>query len=256
MSTLTVLLIEDDPILAMDLALRLTQMGFHVLSAVDTASKALDIYQKHAIDLTLLDISVSGAEDGIGIAEQLQQIRRSPFIFLTSITDGPTMDRARKVGPAAYIAKPFSDITLRIAIDLALQTTSGPGADQRSMLLVDPSPESLAESGETLLYMNDVVFIKQNYRFVKFHLSDVLYMQSEGNYTDIITTAKKYTIRLVLNKVLEKLQSTDIIRNHRSYAVNIRQIHSFSEQEVSIGPHTVPVGRSYREAFVKRFALL
>ena len=256
MNTFTILLVEADPILAMDLALRLTQMGYHVLGTVDTAPKALDLYQHHTVDLTLLDIAVAGTDDGIEIAEQLQRIRRSPFVFLTSTTDGPTLERARKTGPAAYIAKPFSDITLRIAIDLALQTASVQRPDQRGLLLVDPSPEALAESGETLLYLNDVVFIKQNYRFVRFHLSDILYIQSEGNYTDIITTAKKYTIRLVLNKVLEKLQTSDVVRNHRCYAVNLRHIQSFSEHEVKIGSYTLPVGRSYREAFVKRFSLL
>lgn len=256
MNTITVLLIEDDPILAMDLALRLTQLGYHVLGAVDTGTKALDIYRKHTVNLTLLGIGVSGVGDGIEIADQLQQIRRSPFVFLTSATDTPTLDRARKVGPAAYIAQPFNDLTLQLAIDLALQNASARLPDQRSMLLVDPSPESLAESGETLLYLNNVVFIKQNYRFVKFYLSDILYIHSEGNYTDIFTTLKKYTIRLVLNKVLEKLQSPDIVRNHRSYAVNLRKIQSFSDQEINLGSLTLPIGRSFREAFVKRFSLL
>lgn len=253
---LTVLLVENDPILAMDLALRLTQMGFRVLGAVDTGNKALEIYQKHTADLILLNISLSGPDDGIDVAEQLQQIRRSPFIFLTNRTDRAVLDRSRQAGPAAYIAMPFSDITLRIAMDLALQTASGVVANHLSPALTDPTPESLAETGQNLLYVNDAVFIKQNYRFVKFHLNDVLYMQSEGNYTDIITKAKKYTIRLVLNKVLEKIQSPDIIRNHRSYAVNLRQIQSFGEQGISVGTHTVPVGRSYRESFVKRFTQL
>ncbi|MBC8151708.1 MAG: response regulator transcription factor [Bacteroidetes bacterium] len=252
----TILLVENDPVPAMDLALRLTQMGFRVLSAVDTGGKALEIYQKYSIDLILLNISISSTDDGIDIAEQLQQIKRKPFIFLTPPTNDAVIERARQTGPAAYIAKPFNDITLRMAIDLALQGAPGQATDQRSTLSVDPSPDTLAESGQTLLYVNDAVFIKQNYRFVKFYMSDVLYMQSEGNYTDIITTAKKYTIRLVLNKVLEKLQSPDIIRNHRSYAVNLRHIQSFSEQGISIGSCMVPVGRSYREAFVKRFALL
>lgn len=256
MSTFTILLIEDDPVLAMDLALRLNQMGYRVLSAVDTGDKAVELFRKHIIDLTILDIGVSAAGDGIETAAQIQQIRSSPFIFLTSETDGPTIERARKTGPSAYIARPFSNITLRIAIDLALHNGPAQRHDQRSLLLTDPSPKTLAESGQTLLHLNDVVFIKQNYRFVKFRLGDILYIQSEGNYTDIITTAKKYTIRLVLNKVLEKLQTSDIVRNHRSYAVNIRRINSFSDQEIQIGELTLPVGRSFRDAFVRRFSLL
>lgn len=257
MQSVTILLVEDEAILSMDLTYRLEQMGYPVIDAVDNGPDALRVCEQKTVDLVLLDIHIRGEWDGVETARRIRAISQMPLIFLTALTDGPTIDRARQVGPSAYITKPFNDLNLRIAIDLAIYNIT------RSTTVaspIEPTPDSLPTEepsrGEIIMLAKDHVFVKQNYRFVKFPIADIRYLQSEGNYTDIVTASHKYTLRLVLNRVLEKLHGnetarTDIVRVHRSYAVNLRQVTTFSEQEVQVGGQLIPVGRSYRVEFMK-----
>ncbi|CCH54798.1 two component transcriptional regulator, LytTR family [Fibrisoma limi BUZ 3] len=260
MDPINILIVEDEAIISMDLSHRLSQMGYQVVAVADNGPRALALYQEYPIDLALLDIHILGEWDGIETARRMRQVKQSPLIFLTGLTDNDTFERARTVSPSAYITKPFNDFSLRSAIDLAIQNFAlSPGIDDLGTVSAGNGSHTLPEGaeqigkGELMLHTKEYVFIKQNYRFTKFRIDDVLYLQSEGNYTDIITKESKYTLRLVLGKVLEKLQTPDVVRTHRSYAVNLRHVDSFSEHEIYIGSYCIPVGRSYRDEFMKGF---
>lgn len=120
MNAISILIVEDEVILAMDLTQRLSDLGYIVVDAVDNGPQALGIVKQMPVDLVLFDINIKGEWDGIESARRLRQIQPIPFIFLTALTDGPTIERARQVSPSAYITKPFNDLNLRIAIDLAI----------------------------------------------------------------------------------------------------------------------------------------
>lgn len=252
MPSIAILIVEDEAILAMDLTRRLTNFGYTVVAAVDNGPQALSVVQEVPVDLVLFDINIAGEWDGIETARRLQRLQPTPFIFLTALIDGPTIERARQVAPSAYITKPFTDLNLRIAIDLAIHNfTLNRSAPPTGP--ANPVANEALLKHETLLLVKDHFFIKQNYRFVKFRLDDVVYLQSDGNYTDIVTQDGKYALREVMSKVVEKMQSPAIVRIHRSFAINTRHIDSFSEGEVNLGKYTLPIGRSYRDEFMKGF---
>ena len=250
METIHILVVEDEAILAMDIAQRLSDLGYYVVDTVDNGPHALEIMREQPLDLVLMDIHIMGEWDGIETVRRMQTTHSIPFIFLTAMTDPATIERARKVSPSAYITKPFNDLNLRIAIDLAIHNFAARQPAERPHTMDATSSESLLKN-EALLLVKDYYFIKQNYRFIKFQLADVLFLQSDGNYTDIVTREGKYTLRVVMSKVIEKMQTPDIVRVHRSYAINRRLIDSFGESEVIIGKHALPIGRSYREEFMK-----
>jgi DNA-binding LytR/AlgR family response regulator len=56
-----------------------------------------------------------------------------------------------------------------------------------------------------------------------------------------------------LAQLLEKIQFKKLVRIHRSYAVNIDRMSSFSEGEVWIGKLSLPLGRNYRDEFLNKF---
>ncbi|MBO0936220.1 response regulator [Fibrella sp. HMF5335] len=255
METIHILVVEDEAILAMDLAQRLGDLGYYVVDTVDNGPQALEIVRQQPIDLILMDIHIMGEWDGIETIRRMQTTHSIPFIFLTAMTDATTIERARQVSPSAYITKPFNDLNLRIAIDLAIHNFAARLPADRPHTMDTAAPESLLKN-EALLLVKDYYFIKQNYRFIKFQLQDVLFLQSDGNYTDIVTREGKYTLRVVMSKVIEKMQAPDIVRVHRSYAINRRVIDGFGESEIIIGKHTLPIGRSYREEFMKGLELM
>jgi two-component system, response regulator PdtaR len=103
------------------------------------------------------------------------------------------------------------------------------------------------------LQVNDDIFIKQNYQFVKFSLSEILYLEADNIYTNINTSNKKYVIRQSIGNVHERLPVKNLIRVHRSFVLNINKIDSFNEYEVIVQGHTIPISRTYKDEFMKHF---
>jgi|SRR5262245_7048234 CheY-like chemotaxis protein len=76
-----VLVLEDDALIAIDLASTLQSAGCAVLGPVQTQTAALDLIENEALDFALVDINL-GRESAFGVADRLAA-RNIPFVFLT-----------------------------------------------------------------------------------------------------------------------------------------------------------------------------
>jgi two-component system, response regulator PdtaR len=232
---INILIIEDEEILAWDLREKLRKEGYHVVENVSSGAEALEVFQQNEIDLILCDINIDGEWDGIETMNNILKIKQVPIIYLTALSDKETIERAKHTQPAAYVTKPFQLQNLRIAIDLAIHS------------------EEKEYNRETILQIDDYIFIKQNYQFVKTHLNTILYLEADGNYTHLVTTEKKYTLYMSISSMLERLNFDKLVRVHRSFALNMDKIDTFNDQEVFVGTHILPLSRSYKEEFMKMF---
>ncbi|GAB4017409.1 response regulator [Spirosoma koreense] len=254
-----ILIVEDESILAMELRDRLEKEGYEVVGTVNTGRKALDVFRHQPVDLLLCDIAIKGDWDGIQTVHHLTAERPVPVIYLTAFTDRDTLERAKKTYPAAYVNKPYQLHNLRTAIDLAIYNFSA----RSGLTSSDPSlpagqsgavPAERDPSGrEAILQINDYLFIRQNYQFVKVSLNELLYLEADNTYTTLVTANRKYVLRLTLSGILERIDQLGLVRVHRSYAVNIHKVESFNETEVTIESHLIPLGRSYKEEFLRHF---
>lgn len=249
---INILVIEDEEILAWDLREKLCKEGYHVVESVDNGKKALQVFEQNKIDLILCDINIDGEWDGIETMINILKIREVPFIYLTALTDKATIERARNTQPAAYVTKPFQLESLRIGIDLAIHNFAM-RVQYRESKIKPLLTEQKEHTRETILQIDQYIFIKQNYQFIKTHLDTILFLEADGNYTHLVTHNKKYTLYMSLVSVLERLSFNRLIRVHRSFALNIDKIESFNDQEIIIGMHILPLGRSYKEEFMKMF---
>ena len=77
-------------------------------------------------------------------------------------------------------------------------------------------------------------------------LQDLLYLEASDVYTTLVTAHRKFVLRLALSGVLERIRQVELVRIHRSYAVNIHQMNAFSDTEVTVGKQLLPIGRSYK----------
>ena len=249
-----VLIVEDESIVAMDLAAGLENDGYEVAGIADNAAEAMELFKEKEVDIILMDVHIIGKKDGIDTAADLLQQRSIPLIYLTAFTDAKTIDRAKSTHPAAFLAKPYSITNVRIAIELAISNFAVT-AQQSSKIISINTPNATASltEKETILQMNDYVFVKNNYVFVKIKLDEILYAEADNNYVQLVTTEKKLLLRLSLSQLLEKISYKPLVRIHRSYAVNIDMIQSFSDQEVNLPKMQLPIGRSYKEDFLKQF---
>ena len=115
-----VLIVEDERIVAADLAGTLGGLGYEVVASVATGEDAVTRASELAPDLVLMDIRLGGQLDGIQAAALIKRHRDVPVVFLTAHSDDETLTRAIGTGPLGYLVKPFREPELRCAIELAL----------------------------------------------------------------------------------------------------------------------------------------
>jgi CheY-like chemotaxis protein len=119
----TILVVEDDIIIATLLQNRLTKLGYSVADISATGEDAIQKAAELRPNLVLMDIRLKGEIDGIGAAEAIHETESIPVVYLTSHSDEDTLERAKKTQPAGYIIKPFTDDQLRTTIEIALYSS-------------------------------------------------------------------------------------------------------------------------------------
>jgi CheY-like chemotaxis protein len=125
-----ILIVEDEPIAALRLRESLESMGHEILDTMASGDGVLEAVATGRPDLVIMDIHLKSFIDGVDAAARIKLLRPVPVIFLTGYSGQGTMERAMKVGPAAYLVKPVSDAELRVVVERALR----PGEFARSLV--------------------------------------------------------------------------------------------------------------------------
>jgi PAS domain S-box-containing protein len=115
-----ILIVEDERIVAEDLAGTLLDMGYAVVGTAATGEDAVAKATRLRPDLILMDIRLAGGVDGVEASEMIKKERDIPVIYLTAHSDGPTLRRATATAPLAYLVKPFKAAEMRCSIEIAL----------------------------------------------------------------------------------------------------------------------------------------
>jgi CheY-like chemotaxis protein len=118
MTALSILAVEDDPIVRADLRLILEDHGFAVADARDGA-EAIELARTQRPDLILIDLNLPEV-DGIEATRRILSEREVPVVALTGETDGAVIDRAVEAGAVDHVTKPFSERRLVEAVRTAL----------------------------------------------------------------------------------------------------------------------------------------
>lgn len=234
MSKLKLLVIEDDLSYALELEMMLS-VDYELLPIAKSVDEALSILEKENVDLILSDIFLEGEATGIELSEQIRD-KNIPIIMMTFSKDEELYQRSKANNLIAYLVKPFDALTLRSTIDLAI-TKMG------------LSPESIDSAGALgeQVYQNSF-FIRTNKQLVKVILSDIKWIQSDGNYCLVVTNNRKYAIKLSLTKILKKLPAKDFIQAHKRYLVQLNCITQIdtSANQLFVGEEPIPIGRKYK----------
>ena len=143
MTPRSILVVEDESVVAQDIQASISRIGHEVAGWATTAEEALALAEENRPDIVLMDIRLGGEEDGITAAEKIRKSFDIPVVFLTAFADDETLARAKLVGPFGYVLKPFNESDLRIAIEI--------GASKHEFdRKVDEAHRDLAEESEFL----------------------------------------------------------------------------------------------------------
>ncbi|HVY93981.1 MAG TPA: response regulator [Bryobacteraceae bacterium] len=117
----TVMVVEDEPVVALSLRRTLEKLGYAVSALADSGRTAVRMAEEFSPDLVLMDIKLRGRMDGIEAAKQIGQQSLTPVVFLTAHGDDQTIARAAAIRHYGFLTKPFRTDELRAALKIAME---------------------------------------------------------------------------------------------------------------------------------------
>jgi DNA-binding LytR/AlgR family response regulator len=232
-----ILIVEDEPIFVETLLMYLEEMGYDNVHTADNATDALRLFVAVEPDLVLLDINIKGSKDGINIAEAINQSKKPvPIIFMTSIEDKSTFDRAKQTNPIAYMVKPIDEKTLERSIELAIYKYYKATWD--SEFFTAWKQDVLAPHS---------LFIKTGQKLEKIAVQDITHIVSDASHAELYIQGSKKVARISLNDLSHKLPVDMFVRVSRSSLVNTHYIqHIDLEKNTITLPDGIEIGISRR----------
>lgn len=235
-----VLIVEDEILIAEDLADYLQESGFHICGIAISAEECFGAIKRERPDILIIDIFLKGSGNGTEIASFLNKKEGIPFIFLTANTDEATIKSALLQGPGAYISKPFSKTDVRIALELVCQK-------HNTQVL---QKETGANSPL------DYIFVKEGSLYRRIGLGSILYVEAKGSYSVIVTPNKSYTLSYNLNHFTAQVKAQFFKKVHRSFIVNMKNVEAFDNNSLIISERAIPVSKQYQKEIMTLFLKL
>lgn len=243
------LIVEDEILLANDIANKLSDNNYHIAGIADTVKKALTFLEHNQdIDMVMIDIMLKGEFDGIDLARFINEKYQLPFLFLSSHADNYIVERAKIVKPYAYLLKPFNDRQVCIAIELALKNFSNKTAENEMQIT-----KQFTATENQVLNIKDSLFLKKNNHFERVQLQEILYLEADSNYCTVYTKTDRFIYSVGLNKIEEQLPTSRFMRVHRSYVVNINSVSGFEGNMLYLSNTKIPVSKSHKDVVFKLF---
>ena len=247
MHQINVLVIEDQPEESAPLLKTLQANAYNVVGVATSFKAALELFHNTSVDIAIIDIFLNGNPDGIAFAEAINATPQlaKPFVFLTSSTDRALFERAKLTQPFSYLMKPFNELELLYALEVALEKFY-------------EQPDVFLGDAEDTIISKEYLFIKKGKALKKVFTKDIIYIEDEEKYCNIITAHEKFVILISLTKILKLLNDTVFCRTHRNFIVNTEKIVEIVPSDNLIlltGQHKATLSETYKD-FLKRFRML
>ncbi len=237
-----ILIVEDEMLIAANISLQLTNLGYDVTGIIPRGEEALHHIKQNPPDIVILDIQLRGDLDGVETAHIMQTEFDIPVIYLTANADDANFNRAKITHPFAFISKPFKNLDLQRAIELTI-----------AQLQLDKHNYKPAVSNEPPAYvLSDFLFVRNNDKLVKVDIKDILYIEAERNYCRIYAQDKQYLLVMTLKDMDDRLPQKHFIRVHRSFIVNLSRIDEIATSHIVIGRTAIPVSKPLKEELLNR----
>ena len=265
MSKTKILIVEDEHIIAEDMANKLSKSGYDVTDCVDNCEDAIESVKNNPPDLIFMDIAISGRMDGIETAETLKLMGDFIVIFLTNLHDEKTMKRAMAVNPANYLHKPFTEHQLHVSIRTALINL----AEQQKLNVTDDRDDEdededvddtiTGNESSIVEILKDRIFIKIDDSIHNYNIADILYIEADRSYRHIhLKGGKKVTQVGNMGAALKKINHLHLMKVHRSYIVNLENIGRIKNNGSTLvfADEEVPVSDQFKKKLLKKLPIL
>lgn len=247
---ISILIVEDELLIAQDLKEILEEVGYTEIFKARNYQQAIDALTNNKIDVALLDINLNDTKSGIDLGNHINQNLHIPFIYITSYSDAETIAQVKPTKPSAFLLKPYSKIHLLASLEIALFNYSSNinAADKAIDNKVD-------ENKDNDLIINNHLLIKDNYQYVKVPLDEIFWFESDKNYVEVKTNAKKYLIRSSLKKLQENLPVNLFVKCNKQQIINLKKVESFNSNSVKINGIEISISRTEHDEVFKKLKM-
>lgn len=225
--SIKVLIVEDEMLVAEDIATDLRDFGFEVVETLISGDECLLRLDELNPDVVIMDLLIKGSIDGIETARRMNENRTIPVIYLTASSDKKTVERVLQTYPAPFISKPYNRNDLMVAIEVAF------AAFNRKTGHKNKVPDT------------HTVFIKSGHQYRKINLDSILYIEASGSYTKVHTANDTYLVSYNLSHVENIVGQQKFKRIHRSYIINTDHITAIETGSVILNNLALPVSKAY-----------
>ncbi len=253
--------IDDEPLALRQMRHYIAQIPeLELVATLRSAIAAREFLQseERMIDLLFCDINMPGLS-GIEFVQELQDrdSNMAPMIIFTTAYSEYAVEGFR-LDAVDYLLKPFTEVDLKRSVLRAISLYELRHWRSSSMQKVEPEVlerdeiSSCEEEDAPLEYIS----VRADYKVTMIRLSDIVYIESEGEYVRIhIDGGRPITTLFRLKNMEAQLPSTLFVRVHRSYIVNINRVCSYDRARVYITKDEyLPIGQNYRVQFQQRLS--
>lgn len=175
----SILIVEDLFIEANNLRLILDRAGYAVLPIASDFTEAMEMLERHAPDLVLLDIYLRGSLTGIDLAKILA-LRKIPFIYLSANSNKKVFQAAKATKPYGFLIKPFRQRDVLAALEVAMELHGSAAA----AVPTGPSePHGIVTAGKSMQS------VMEHIRLVGPSETSVLVMGESGTGKELVAKA-------------------------------------------------------------------
>ena len=235
-----ILVVEDEMLIAANISLQLSKLGYDVSGIVPKGEDALKSIKENQPDIVLLDINLKGNLDGIETAQIMQKDYNIPIIYLTANADDDHFNRAKATNPYAFISKPFKKLDLQHAIELTV-----------GRIMTNKSSKN-NNSIDASYVLTDRIFVRHHEKMLKIIIKDIYYIEADRNYCRIYSKDKEFLLVMTLKDIDEKLPAKHFLRVHRSFIVNLSHIDEVAGSHVLVSRKVIPISKVHREGLLQR----
>lgn len=239
---LRILIVEDEELYRLKLEAFILELGYNLVASTDNSEDAVELILKEKPDIAIMDIKINGQLNGIQVAQKLSYTQ-TVFLFITSLAERKKYEDAKKTAFIGFLVKPFDQLTLQSSIEYS--------QIKKQNILADKIQDTRFYNNEG----KDSILIKHNTQLYKIFYSNILYIEAKGKLSIIHTNDKTLVSNTSLSNFISKLPIDNFIQIHKSYIVNLSRITKIisKNNELFIEEKILPIGRVYKEKFLKRF---
>ena len=236
---LSCVIIDDEPLARKGLREYIQDVDFLRLAGeFENPVMAIETLLHQPIDLLFLDIEMPRLTG----LDFLHTLSHPPLVVFATAYPHYAVE-GFNLDAVDYLVKPFSFERFLKAVIKVKARREGQAAGLPSL---PPGPEPPSPG----LQPADHFFIKSENKLIKIRYDDLLFVEALRNYVVLHTVQKNYITYLTFRGVEEYLPVSSFLRVHKSFIVSLSKIDSIEGNELRIGGHTVPIGRTSREEVI------